>query len=268
MAYGGKVPRGKTIINERGRIIVIGDPHGCYQECLDMFELLSVTSDDTVIFAGDMTDRGPNNDLCMDLAMAHESILGNHEDKHLRYLIQEAKEGSLDPSKMPPTHAHTRSQLRLEHYEYMKSLPHYIRLPQYNAAVVHGGCFPGRTLEQQDVDHMIRLQYINPAKSNKSFWAVKRPVNSKENEQEVMYDDSFKFWTHFWDGDEKIIFGHSVLNEPLVLPKAIGIDGGCVFGMELWSYVMPENKIYRVKSRQPAGKELPLHMITDTVGTY
>jgi hypothetical protein len=266
MAYGGKVPKGKTIINERGRIIVIGDPHGCYQECLDMFDLLQVTADDTVIFAGDMVDRGPDNDKCMDLAMNHECVLANHEDKHLRYCAQEERGEIL--KNLPPTHAHTRSQLRPEHYEHMKQLPHFIRLPQYNHAVVHGGCWPGIPLEEQNVDLMIRLQYINPEKSKKSFWAVHRPVHSSENEQTVMYDESFKFWTHWWKGPERIVFGHSVLNRPLITENAVGIDGGCVFGLALWAYVLPEMKIYEVKSRMPHRGDPAIHMITDTVGTY
>lgn len=267
---GFKPVKGKTIINTEGRIIIIGDPHGCYQECIDMLELLKATTKDTIIFAGDMIDRGPDNDKCMDLAMEHEAILGNHENRHVRYCLQEEKEGFLDPSKMPETHVHTRSQLRPVHYEYMKSLPHFIRLPQYKHAVVHGGVWPGLSLEEQNEELLIRMQYINPEKSKKTFWANKRPVNSKENKLEVIYDDSFKFWTHWWDGEERIVFGHSVLNMPLETDKAVGIDGGCVFGLELWAYVLPEMKVYRVPSRNPnlAERNRKIFMITDTVGTY
>lgn len=200
------------------------------------------------------------------LARQHKGVQGNHDEKHVRYWRQEQRGEKLE--NLPDTHAHTRSQLDEEDYAYFDSLPHFIRLPQYNAAVVHAGVFPGRTLEEQNINHLIRIQYINPAISEKSYWSIKRPVHSKENEQEVIYDSSFKFWTHWWDGQERIIFGHSVLNKPLVTDRFVGLDGGCCFGEALWCLSLPDNIVHVMPSRQIQTERPKLHMIHGDIGTY
>jgi hypothetical protein len=263
---GRKPVRGTSLTNTEGRIIVVGDLHGCYDEAVELLDQLKVTEKDTIVFAGDFVDRGPHNAKCVGLARKNHGVLGNHDEKHIRYWKQELRGESL--TDLPEHHAQTRSQLTEDDYKYFESLPHYIRLPQYNSVVVHAGVFPGRTIEEQDVDHVLRIQYINPALSTKSYWSIKRPVHSKENEQEVVYDPSFRFWTHWWDGPERIIFGHSVLNKPLVTEKAVGIDGGCCFGDELWALVLPDNIIARLPSRQTKTTPPKLHYIHGDIGTY
>src|SRR6476469_3472804 len=119
-----------------GRTIVIGDLHGCYEEALELLSSLSVGTTDRVIFAGDLVDRGPKPRECVELAMRHECVLGNHEEKHLQQRRSKAE-------KLSPSHLFTRERLSDEHYEYMASLPHFIRLPEFNAVVVHAGAFPG-----------------------------------------------------------------------------------------------------------------------------
>jgi predicted phosphodiesterase len=263
---GHKPVRGKIITNTTGRVLVVGDPHGCYDECVELLDQWQATSKDTIIFAGDMTDRGPESGKCVDLSKAHEGVLGNHDKKHLSYWLQILRGDKLE--KVPDHHAKTMSQLNEDHYAYLESMPHFIRLPQYNSVVVHAGVFPGRTIEEQDLDHVLRIQYINPAVSTKSYWSIKRPVHSKENEQEVMYDPSFKFWTHWWDGPERIIFGHSVLNKPLITDKFVGIDGGCCFGEELWAWDCTNDMLVALPSRQVRTERPKLHYIHGDIGTY
>jgi hypothetical protein len=48
-----------------------------------------------------------------------------------------------------------------------------------------------------------------------------------------------------------VIFGHSVLDKPLVTEHAVGIDTGCCFGGALTAVVLPEWQIVSVPSRQP-----------------
>jgi hypothetical protein len=66
---------------------VIGDLHGCQDEALELLDSLAVTVNDRVIFAGDLVDRGPKRRECVELAMRHSRILGNHEEKHLRTVL-------------------------------------------------------------------------------------------------------------------------------------------------------------------------------------
>ena len=260
------MPLIESIINDRGRIIIIGDLHGCWREADDMLESLRITDDDVVIFAGDIVDRGEHSGRCVDLAMQYRAVLGNHDEKALKYQKQRASDALFDPALMPATHRRTFDQLRPAHYRWMASLPHVIRLPQYGSAVVHAGALAGRSLEEQTITHLLRIQIVNPEKGNDhNYWAWDRNVNSHENALKVAPDDSYRFWTHFWNGPERIIFGHSVLDKPLITEHAIGIDGGCCFGRELWAWVLPDERLHRVPSRQPKGVEWVGYLIHDDV---
>lgn len=202
-----------------GRTIVIGDLHGCFDAAVSLLDRLQVTSSDRLIFAGDLVDRGPKPRECVELAMQYECVLGNHEEKHLQQRRRAAE-------KLSPDHLRTREALDDAHYEYFASLPLFIRLPEFGAAVVHAGCFPGVPLEQQSAHHLLHLQHIKPP-APKSYWPSKAPVDHR-------------FWTNYWTGPERIVFGHSVLDRPLVTESAVGLDTGAVFGRGLTALVLPD----------------------------
>lgn len=214
------------------RTIVIGDLHGCYDEAVELLTALQVTSSDRVIFAGDLVDRGPKPRECVELAMKYECVLGNHEEKHLQQRRSAAE-------KLSPSHLFTRERLGDEHYAYFETLPLFIRLPEFNAAVVHAGAFPGVPLEQQKSNHLLHIQNIKPPGA-KSFWPSKAPAD-------------FTFWTNFWRGPERLIFGHSVLDRPLFTPWAVGVDTGAVFGRGLTALVLPDWELKTVVTRDYSG---------------
>jgi hypothetical protein len=225
-------PTIKTL-EAKGRIICIGDLHGCVAEAHELLRICNVTPDDAVVFLGDLVDRGPDNGECVDLAMKHHCVLGNHEERHIQY--RTLQEAGRDPRVVSPTHVKTRLQLRAEHFDYFRSLPHIIRFPQHNAAAVHAGAFPGIPLDEQSVHHLLHIQMIKPPELG-SKWPSKAP-------------NDWAFWSTFWQGPERLIFGHSVIDRPLVTDKVVGIDGGAVFGRELWAFELPSGRVYRVKGR-------------------
>jgi len=258
------------------RTILVGDVQGCYAEQQELLDKCKARPEDWVIFLGDTVDRGPESGKCVDLAMRIEArqgkpacILGNHEHRHLDHEDVLARTGKL-PSQLPPSHVVTRSQLRPEHYDYFRRLPLYLRLPEFNAVAVHAGVFPGVPIERQSVRHLTHIQCICPYDfgadgqmriNDKSMWPSRIPPN-----------EGWRFWHHFWDGPERIFFGHSVLNRPLITPKAVGLDGGCCFGGELWAYVLPDERLVSVKARAVhSGEsrfERKLFPIGDDVYTY
>ena len=69
-----------------GRILAIGDVHGCHRALVTLLEVLSLTSSDTVVFLGDAVDRGPNSRLVIDRILSLRDtcrvifITGNHEE--------------------------------------------------------------------------------------------------------------------------------------------------------------------------------------------
>ena len=69
-----------------GRILAIGDVHGCHRALVTLLGVLALTSSDTVVFLGDAVDRGPNSKLVIDRILSLRDtckvifITGNHEE--------------------------------------------------------------------------------------------------------------------------------------------------------------------------------------------
>ncbi len=268
------------------RVIVVGDLQGCAKEARKLLANVNATANDHVVFAGDLIDRGPDNDECIELAIEWEarqgataSILGNHERKHLDYRNKELS--GRDPHVQVPSHVATRQQLKPHHYTYMQSMPLYLRLPEHNAAVVHAGVYPGRKIEEQEERHLLHIQMIRPYdkwgnRTNmfKTFWPSRTPT--PERNPENFPTDGWRFWTNFWDGPERIIFGHSVLDKALLTEKVCGIDGGCCFGEELRAVILPEWEIvtvpsqtkYSSKRNAATGDNVKLFNVHGDVNTY
>jgi hypothetical protein len=236
-----------------GRLILIGDLHGCLKEAEELLVKCDARPEDHVLFLGDLVDRGPDSAGCCDLALRIEArqnkpacILGNHEEKHLFYDDIEKRKGRVNVDI--PTHVETRQQLKRHHYDYFRRMPKFIRFPEHNLVAVHAGVFPGRPIEQQTDRHLLHIQSINPydkwgnvrkdKDAEKSMWPSRVPPEEQA---------SWKFWHRFWNGPERIAFGHSVLNRPLITDKVLGLDGGACFGLELWAYVLPDNQLVSVK---------------------
>jgi len=252
------------------RVIVVGDLHGCAEETIQLLHKCEVKPEDRVIFVGDLVDRGPDNDKCVDLVMNRELIqgspacvMGNHEEKMLFYREIEQRRGSVEVQI--PNHIATRKQLKPKHYEYFKTLPKFIELPEHNAIVVHAGMYPDRPLAKQTDRHLLHIQSIRPFDklgyptfNEKSMWPTKVPK----------HEEGWKFWTEFWKGPERIIFGHSVLDVPLITDKVAGVDGGCCFGRELWALVLPDWNIVSVKSKTHCDKGRNPVRIHGNVGTF
>lgn len=213
-------PKVKTIEKDHKRCFVIGDLHGAYDETMILLETLDVNDDDLVIFVGDLVDRGVYPDKCVDIAMKHHSVMGNHESRHVSY-ESDFQKGKLN-KRINPTHEYTRTLLNETHHVYMSSLPHVIRVPQHNIAVVHAGAYPGVPLESQDVNHLLHIQMINPP-NTKSHWPSKAPSD-------------WVFWATVWDGPETLVFGHTVTDDPIVGEKVVGVDCGAVFGCGLVAF--------------------------------
>jgi hypothetical protein len=230
---------------------VIGDLHGCQDEALELLDSLAVTVRDRVIFAGDLVDRGPKRRECVELAMRHSCVLGNHEEKHLRIRQQQRPDVS-------PDHAETRRVLDERHYQYFESLPLYIRIPESNAVVVHAGVLPHRPIESQPASVLLHGQCIRPPETKNC-----RPSKAPPD---------WKFWTNYWKGPERVIFGHTVLDRPLVSEWAVGLDTGCVHGGSLSAVVLPEWRIVSVPARKaywgPKGSGVAAYPVMDGVNCY
>jgi Icc-related predicted phosphoesterase len=104
-----------------GRIIAIGDIHGCHQEFAELLARLELTKDDRLILVGDLINRGPDSCKVIDLARQHRaiSLLGNHELRLLTY--RKDKTPVADISR--ETDADTFQKLRAEDWAYLEAMP-------------------------------------------------------------------------------------------------------------------------------------------------
>lgn len=239
------------------RTVVIGDVHGCYDELLELLDKCQVTSSDRVISLGDMVDRGPKVREVCDYFMTQEAILGNHEERMMKYFVEWQKKGSpMNPDTISGAlrfradyHRDSFLSLGPQHYEWFKSLPKFMRLPDLApdglpVTLIHAGCVPQVPLEEQDDFLLMHISNVIPPDVGSlsdrglkhgywtgheaSFWTSKAPPEAP-------------FWASIYDGSlGHVVFGHSGFTKVAQFPHATGIDLGCCFGRELCALILPE----------------------------
>src|SRR4051812_40412851 len=70
-----------------GRLIAIGDIHGCHVEFAELLARLDLTRDDRLVLLGDLINRGPDSNKVIELARENRAValLGNHELRFLKH---------------------------------------------------------------------------------------------------------------------------------------------------------------------------------------
>lgn len=121
----------------------------------------------------------------------------------------------------------TLDELTDEDLEWIASLPVVISLPE--TLVVHGGIDPRKPRADHDVDDLQNTRSLVPDGS---------------------YDPPF--WFEQYDGPEKVFFGHTVLDRPVVREHAVGLDTGCVYGGELTAYNWRTGEVTAVPAAETA----------------
>lgn len=202
------------------RHIIIGDIHGCIDELHDLLARLAVTDDDVVISVGDLVDRGPDSPAVVRWFRERAGavvLMGNHERKHVRGVLTYAQEI-------------TRLQFGegyREAVEWMTGLPYYLELP--DAIVVHAAAMPGIPLAAQKEEVL---------------------CGSTAGEKELEQALAGTWWHERWAGPTPIIFGHHVVEAPLVRPGQVyGIDTGACHGGMLTAVVLPGFEVVSVPAR-------------------
>jgi len=219
-----------------GRLIFVGDIHGCYDELVELLRRLAPSASDTVVSVGDIVTKGPAADRCLELWREREflAVKGNNEIRLLHSARPLLRFLARDPV------LHRKDLLR-----YIKSWPIVIDFPATEIAVVHGGFLPQmRTIDAEAVerakDDLVELRWI---RKKNGEW---KPV-SKESRRK---DDAL--WSEKWKGDRFVVYGHTPVREPKFDPRALGLDTGCVYGGTLTAAVFARGKwtFERVKAKR------------------
>jgi serine/threonine protein phosphatase 1 len=153
-----------------GRILAIGDIHGCHVALDVLLAKVSPMADDTLVVLGDVVDRGPGTKQAIDRLLELDCvccvvfILGNHEEMLFDALAGVA--GVLDPwlavggRETLGSYGGTFDSIPEEHTAFLKSGLNYW---QTDADIfIHANLEPGVPLERQ-TDDWLRWRKVSGA---------------------------------------------------------------------------------------------------------
>jgi diadenosine tetraphosphatase ApaH/serine/threonine PP2A family protein phosphatase len=239
------------------KIDVIGDIHGCFSELLDLFHKLGYEQKNDAfyhpdgripVFAGDITDRGPNSLDVIQLVykMVIEQkfakyVPGNHCNKLYRYFLGnnvQLKHGL--ETTVAEYKALSQREQKIVKKKFMtlyEKAPLYLQIPEAEAVIAHAG---------------IKEELIG--------------LNNKRVKSFVLYGDTTgavypdgrpirRDWAQHYEGDQWIVYGHTPVLQPRFVNKTVNIDTGCVFGNQLTAFRLPEEQTISVPSSLPFVEE-------------
>jgi diadenosine tetraphosphatase ApaH/serine/threonine PP2A family protein phosphatase len=213
-----------------GRLIAVGDIHGCHQEFSELLDEIEPAAGDRIVLLGDIVNRGPDSTKVIDLARAAGciSLLGNHELRLLKF----RRTG--DRKYMKEHDLETFDALRPEDWAYLESMPLTYEEEELNTVFVHGGFLPNEPWQKQPAEVVTRIQVVDrDGRARKRADAPDAPA-----------------WAELWGGPPFVVYGHTPRTEVYKLKWSIGIDTSCVMGGHLTAYVLPERRVIQVKARQ------------------
>ncbi len=203
-----------------GRLLAVGDIHGCLDELSVLLDAIQPTSADKIVFLGDYVDRGPSPRGVIDLLIALRDsrrcqtvfLRGNHEDMFLDFIGERGRHGeaflfnggriTLASYGLPTVLAgdEVRVQLPEPHLEFLRGLE--LRHLDEPFLFVHAGVSPIRPFAEQNEEDLLWIR--------DEFIRNRHPFS------------------------QTIVFGHTPQREVLWhLPFKIGLDTGCVYGNKL-----------------------------------
>lgn len=157
-------------------LFAIGDIHGCLTALETLFKQDFIQEQDTVVFLGDYVDRGPNSKGVFDFLLKQQEtyhfkfILGNHEimmraakdsPRSLAYWLSFGGLETLasyeigdDPNWM--------EQVDETHWTFIDACLPYLEIADF--IFVHAGLEKGKSLADQDEDHLFWNKFVSPEK--------------------------------------------------------------------------------------------------------
>jgi serine/threonine protein phosphatase 1 len=223
---GGAALRRQARRHAPGRVIAVGDIHGCAREFELLLEKLALTPDDRLILLGDLVNRGPDSARVLALARrhAHHALLGNHELRLLHY----RRTGN--PAYLKRCDHDTIRQLTDADWAYLESMSLTYHVPEFNTVLVHAGFAPGRPWQSQPAQTVTRIQVAGP--NGEAFKRSERPGEPH--------------WSEVWGGPQFVIYGHTPQPHPVVGRWTLGIDTACVQGGALTACILSDRTLVQV----------------------
>jgi bis(5'-nucleosyl)-tetraphosphatase (symmetrical) len=221
-----------------GRLLIVGDIHGCPDQLENLLQSVNfVQGIDQLVIAGDFVNKGPDSIGAVQKAIEYGAmgVLGNHDwtllDIHSRIASGEIQPFNKKHARDP--FVRIARELPDVCLRYLSSLPHVLKIPQYNLMVVHAGINPSYPLHQQSIRDLTHIRRLEMDPETQSFVSYEGGSSGEQ-------------WATQWRGPETIIFGHDARRGLQVEPHAYGLDTGCCYGGNLTGLLFPGAKLVSV----------------------
>ncbi len=204
------------------RTIIYGDIHGCLEEFVQLRSKIGITIGDREISVGDILDRGPYSNEVVRYARENniELILGNHEDKYVRYKKDNPVTFDAEKQKI-------FANLSAKDIEYLQNAPFFLKID--NLTILHAGItnkIDLQTASSKQLKQLIRIRHLNK----------EQKMLSLEQQTEI-----HSFWSEVYNGEQGIIvYGHEAFDDVKIDNYSFGIDTGCVYGNKLTALIIQD----------------------------
>lgn len=265
----------------------IGDVQGCYKDLQNLLDEVAFSASDTLWFAGDMVNRGPDSlqtlRFIKNLGSQAICVLGNH-DLHLLAVHY----GSVPTKRSDTIDDILKASDRDELMNWLRFHPllHWDQTNDY--AMVHAGIPPCWSIKKsqkraQEVEQILKStlarEYFNHMYGNKPdiwssevegwnrlrlitnyltrirFCTAKGKLDFNAKGTLESQPKGYAPWFIFPRKKAKeqhirILFGHwAALNGQIPVKNVFGLDTGCVWGNALTALRLEDKKIFKVKAQ-------------------
>ncbi|KAJ9461017.1 Bis(5prime-nucleosyl)-tetraphosphatase [Diplonema papillatum] len=201
-----------------GRLVVVGDVHGMFDELVALLRVVSFDREsDTLALTGDVGNKGAQSEDVVGFLRAAGalSVKGNHD--------------AFVTLSHPPDR------------DWLSNLPYTLHFLNHRVLVVHAGLPPGTrlaTLPHVHPDVFLTLRTIQPDGTPSQNFSGGRPW--VEAYSEALETRSMPH----------VVFGHDAKRAFQQTQRATGIDTGCVYGGRLSALVFPGGHQHSVPCRR------------------
>jgi serine/threonine protein phosphatase 1 len=229
------------------RTCIIGDVHGMSEELQSLMSEIRPTERDTVVFVGDLVDKGPESvktvRIVREMSKRFNVVVveGNHEEKHKRFRKHVANAtGVADTMKGAEEMKTITERLNPEDVAFMDSFVPFHKVVEHNILVVHGGI----TGDMADFPATVEDVKAMSNKKRTSFFKILRTrfLNAKTGTFIALGENTEvdPFWADVYDGRfGHVVFGHEPFMDGVRhFSHATGVDTGAVFGGTLTALVL------------------------------
>ncbi len=212
-------------------LFVIGDVHGCLDELKLLIKKLPLGGGSTILFLGDLVDRGPDSkgviDFILELKKKYRVIglLGNHEEMLLSFLDN-------------PTAGEAGRFIFNGGAATLRSYDSH---------------FDGEPVSIPD-SHLVFFRSLELHHETDDFYFVhaglpNRPLTeiSDERDRETLLWIRTPFLNSSYDWGKTIVHGHTPTDAVEIHKKRINMDTGCIYNGALTTLQIPQMRTFSVR---------------------